>query len=279
MHVCAGTANQNAKKALGARLYEKGGGLKSMLEQIANGNSPGTVSLLTDSTQHFYGTAVINYYGQVAVYVIPELRGKGWGSKLVGIVKACTTLPQEIIHSLPGTNTVKSVIFWKRNGIKCQALCGGVGMTEEEAHALNNHGKTLICRKAIDVKLTTIEALYIAQVYTNDYSDEHDSIRGHLACMLNENYTPVEYILYHVTGGFASCATVRERAHDVDDDTTQIVEVQLFVHEDYRKQGLGQEIIDKVKSLYPGQSLFGYHTPTAGRLLQRNGILDLWRVP
>ena len=272
----SGTPDAQALRALTSRLYVRGGGLKPVLERIARGEVTGTVVLLTDDSQMHYGVCVVAHNGDTMVYVVPELRGRGWGSKLVTMARSLTNIERKSLRVYPGDDLVRSIKFWKRNGFDCQDFGVCVPMTFDEAMQLTEGKHLLYVRSFDEVEATVIESLYINQVYSSEYSDQHESIQGQLASFIDEELQSFDYVMAHLSGTFVSCATLRSRPHHAfQEGTKNIVELQMFVQEPHRRKGFGQQFIDKARVLYPDRALFGYFTDSSRSLFERNGILDL----
>lgn len=276
LHCNVGTPRIQALRALTSHLYTKDGQLRFMLQRIVDGEITGTVALVSNDEGHHFGTCVIAHNGAIMVYVVPELRGKGWGSKLVTMAKCCAVVPVEEIFAYPGDNFIDSIAFWRKNRIACRDFCQGVLLTDEEKQELSETKRTLVVRKAEEMDDSVLQALYVGQLYSDLYSEEQDGIRGQLSYWISERIPTVEYILFHIDGKFSSCATISKKTSEMFEDGTRNVTVlNIFVHEEHRKKGFAQQIINKAKALYPDRALFGYHTDTSSRLYERNGVLDL----
>jgi GNAT superfamily N-acetyltransferase len=280
-HVAAGTPDWLARQALQAGLFNHNGGLRFLLEEVADGYHKGaTVAVLTENdTQRLHGVAVISNENLISIFVRKEVRGKGWGEKLVRLAQITRGNVSKPIFALPSEDTPKAMRFWQRCGVEVRHHDIPPLMGQEEIDWRKANGRVLVSRLHNGVPSYVFEALYIRQLFSDEYTDEHDGIRGKLAYLFEYQVAPFDYVLYHYGEDYDSCALITERPHELDGNSVKIVELQFFVKEDHRKQGLGQELIDKAKSLYPGRTLFGYHTDTAHRLLKRNGIEDLRRVP
>ncbi|QVD49299.1 hypothetical protein LUCX_229 [Xanthomonas phage vB_XciM_LucasX] len=272
LYVCAGTAHDLARRALAARLYVPTGALVHCLEEIADEYRLGcTVGLLTDGT-HDFGVGLVNNDGQVSVYVASDARGKGWGEKLVQLVKIAHPDQSLEWFALPSDNATAGARFWKRCGIPLRSHGLAPPMTAAERKRFTKDRRVLIDRQSDNVTMDVYETLYIEQLYGDDYSELHDGIRGKLHYIFEENIAPFDHLLFHYAQGYESCAMLTERGDGR-------VELQLYVRPEYRRKGLGQQIIDRAKELYPEQPLYGYHTETSTHLLTRNEILDLKRTP
>lgn len=280
LHISAGTPKDLAVKALAARLFNPDGGMRLLLGAVASGDHVGaTVSVLSDETQHLHGVCLITADRQVSVFVRPEVRGKGWGQKLVQMAEIVRPNRSEPIYALPSEHVPKGVRFWEKCRVELRDHGIDPTMHRTEWEEWKAEGQVLLSRRHNHVDPHALEALYIQQLYGDEYSEHHNGIRGQLACVFDEGYAPFEHILFHYSDRYDSCALVSERRAHPEGDTVNIVELQLYVRESCRNQGLGQQIINEVRLLYPGRTLFGYHTDTSRRLLERNGIIDLRRVP
>jgi len=280
LHVSAGTAQRLAEQALKARLFNPNGAMKHWLKDVAAGHRPGSsLAILSDDEQRQHGVSMILDEGIISVYVRPEFRGNGWGEKLVQMVKIIRPNQQQQIYALPSENTPRGVRFWEKCRVEVRDHGLAPAMTPAERDEFARKGGVLIVRDHAGVPMNIFETLYIRQLYGDEYSEYHDGIRGKLACVFEENLAPFDWVLFHYSGEYESCALITERDHLVEGNTTRVVELQLYVQEQYRRAGLGQEIIDRAQALYPGRTLFGYHTDTSHRLLKRNGVLDLRREP
>lgn len=276
LHISTGSPAPLARQVLSARLYNPNGGLRHLLEEVADGyQKNATISVLSDSHRHLFGVALLTAEKQISVYVNPKARGHGWGRKLVELAKVAHPDQSGSLYALPSDNVAKGLRFWERCGIEVKDHGELPYLNAEERKRYRSRGSVLVVRDFGSVTTEVYETLYLQKPYEEGYTDEHAGIRGKLACIFNENLAPFDWILFHLGEEYESCALLTERKYDNGEEVLPIVEIQMFVKEPYRRQGRGQEIIDAAKRLYPNQTLYGYHTPTASGLNERNGIVDL----
>ena len=266
-----GNPSPLAQLAVEHRLFNRGGTLKAHLLEITTNPKNSTVVLLKDDQQRPYGVCIITSCDNIMAFVEPYLRDKGWGERLVQAALAIDGRSREKIYAGPGNNFIKSVNFWRKCRIRC--CHNDLGISISAAKQLVEHGRALIFNAASNVSIDTYEALYMRGLYDESTSDKQDGLRGQLAAIWNENLMPFDYVLYHINSitSLQSFATVRERISGKQ----KVLELQLYVVREARRQGLGQEIIDKVKEQFPDQQIVGHYKPSVISLFSRNQVGDI----
>lgn len=274
MFVSAGTPAHLAQQALDAKLYKKDGQLRQALLRTTRTPEGCVVSVLTDEQRVLQGVCLIDQEGWVNVFVNAEHRGQRWGEKLVDMARFVCPKHRSELWAQPGNWFSASVRFWRKCGIQVMDFFDSVCMTSKETKAYKRDGYVLIHKTPERIHWDTLTSLYLAELYEPDSSDEGDGIRGHLSALIDYFAQPLidvnagplcDYILFHIKEEFYSSGIVIERPN-------QVIELQLYVKPEYRRQGFGQQIIDTVKQTYPDREIWGYYTDSSRALLLRNGI-------
>ena len=287
--ITVGPAVQAARQALKAGLYQVGGLLKETLRLIVRDNDPQcTVALLHqhpiigrrkgDVRDVAVGVVVILTTGHTMAYLQPAHRRRGWGRRLVEAAIAASMVERERLFSRPGDDFLATAAFWKQVGVVCREFDNPLSLTRDERAAFVERRRTLVCRPVEKLPSMLFERLYLDGLYADEYGDEHNGLRGQLHALIGGEWVPISHLLFHfkVHAGiqdYISLATIEPAAADERQLT-----LQLFVRPDNRRQGLGQELIDRVRGEFPHHALLGYHTDTSRRLFERNGITDLTRT-
>lgn len=285
--VGTGTSHQCAAEALRCRLYERGGLLKYFLMNIvADKSHKNAVALLRDnrvadrkSQNAFAGVAVLMEDGQLMVYVRPEIRGQGWGRKLVELLKITTVIPREKWYAVPGDQFIKSYRFWTRVGIDCRTDVERIPLTTLERDKLKRTGRCLVFRGADRLTRTVYEMLYVSELYTSDYSEKQDGLKGHLHAILHEEWCPVDYVMFHLKvenqrQTFISLGTVEVPKYE----NAKSINIQVYVDPAHRREGLGTQMLKYVSQAFPHHELHGYHTESSKVLYERFGVRNRMRT-
>jgi GNAT superfamily N-acetyltransferase len=262
-----------AKQALKYRLYDQDGALKQYLRNVIRTPKGAAVTVLQGQNGVLHGVCLISDYNDIMAYVQPDLRGQGWGTRLIDAALSVDGRRREDVHAGPGKDFIKSVSFWR----KCQINCGQTYLTisKNELIHLEEHNSVLVFRAADKVAMDTYESLYTLGLYEDNTFDDQNGLRGRLAAIWNENLIPFDYILYHATVSdvriIVSLAMICER----NSGSESVLELQFYVKPIARRTGYGQAVIDRVKQEFPGRRIVGHYTPSAAGLLARNQIEDI----
>lgn len=276
MQIGAGTPAHLAQRGLDAKLYTQYGSLRGALLATTRDPEGCVVSVLEDEQRNLQGLCLIQRDGMIQVFVREEHRGKGWGRKLVQMACIISSRHRSELYAAPGDAFAPSVDFWRRERIKTIDPEGFFTLSTNQYRALKE-GKTLLVHVAADrVQRSTITALYMQGAFERDVPEYYNSIKTHLGDLefflsdTTRDYTklPCHYIVFHMGEEFYSTGIAIERPD-------QSIEIQLYVDPSKRRQGMGQKIIDTIKEVYPGRTLWGYHTDTSRSLLLSNGIKNL----
>ena len=300
LSISVGNSNAAARDAFMANLYAKDGLLRDTLVNIRDyPDSQHTVALLRNNDAFdrgdpypYVGVAVILASGHAMAYVQPKFRQGGWGSKLIATARACSQVPADRLFARPGDDLRASSDFWAKSKIECRDLEEPFAMRQSEADHWYRHGQCLIFRPVEQLTLQVFEALYLERLYTDDYSDKHNGLRGHLHALISEDHSPVDYIGFHLQGKaivtqnsglqirqiYNSLCIVETQLETIDGARVNTASIQLFVKPELRRQGLGQEILDMIRRRLPNHRLKGHYTPSSENLYRRNGVEDLnWK--
>lgn len=283
--ITVGPARKAAQVALRARLYEQAGLLKDTLQLIATIDDPQSTVALLHRHPYFaesgvssvpLGVAVILTTGHCMVYVHPSARQQGWGCKLMQAALGATLVERSRIFARPGNDIRKSADFWRRLEIPCRELDHPLQLSRKEREQLSASARVLMIRRLDEIPLMVLERLYLDGVFSNEYSDEHDSLRGHLYCLIGGEPSPMTHAGFHlrITKGvqeFISLAMI--------DHQPPSAKIHLYVKPAYRRRGLGHELLSAIRLRFPDTILRGHYTETATTLYQRHGIENLNKTP
>lgn len=276
MRIGAGTPAHLAQRGLDAKLYTRCGELRGALIATTRDPEGCVVSVLEDEQRSLQGICLITSEGCIQVFVREEHRGKGWGRKLVQMACIISPRHRSELHAGPGDHFAQSVAFWRQQGIKVVDPESDFTLPPDLRRKIEQ-GNTIFVHVAADrIRRSTVAALYLGGTFERDVPEYYNSIQTHLedleafhcSTTFDPSKLPCHYILFHVGEQFYSTAIAIERP-DLS------IEIQLFVDPKKRRQGYGQMIIDTIKEVYPGRTLWGYHTTTSRKLMLFNGIKNL----
>ena len=300
LSVGVGNSAAAARDAFMAMLYVKDGLLRDTLVNVHRYPDPqNTVALLRHSglaergDKHPYvGVAVILANGHVMAYVHPDYRYKGWGAKLVHAARATTLVAADKHFARPGVDFAGTSNFWARLGIDCRQMDEPMKLRQSENDQLYKENRCLLYRAADKVPMQAYEEIYLARLFNTDYSEKQNGLQGQLHSIINEEYNPVDFVLFHIhqsavvmpgqdiqlRQNYDSFATVETKLDEDQDGVVDVAHIQLFVAPERRRQGYGQEIIDLIRKRLPNYTLKGHYTPSSRSLYERNGIINLnWK--
>lgn len=126
--VGGGSLRPHAQQALGARLFERDGGLlrnvlKNFTRQIPSAKC--AITIATDPHVGPIGVCTIEDDGRVNVYVKPRYRKHSIGRRLVAAAIAIGGRTRNTVYASSGLDEAKSMAFWRGLGIfidRCEGI-------------------------------------------------------------------------------------------------------------------------------------------------------------